>query len=102
MNLTENQVKRLRPLLTKLVNEVKQELKEETKQLDVNELKVIAKFVNSLSAVPHLSYSTNDAFIKQKEREISEIRIAIMNYVEGNSTYKFLGKSPNGWKLVKK
>ena len=28
MNLTENQIKRIKPLLTKLVNEVKQELKE--------------------------------------------------------------------------
>ena len=29
MNLTENQIKRIRPLLTKLVNEVKTELREE-------------------------------------------------------------------------
>jgi len=102
MKLTEEQVKKIKPLLTKLVNEVKQELKEETKQLDSNELKVIAQFVNSLGGVPNLSYSTNDAFIKQKEREIASIRIEIMNYVEQNSNYKFLGKSPNGWKLVKK
>lgn len=102
IKLTESQIKRIKPLLTKLVNEVKQQLKEETKQLDSNELKIIVQFVNSLGAVPHLSTSTNDQFIKQKEREISGIRIEIMNYVEENSAYKFLGKSPNGWKLVKK
>lgn len=102
MKLTEEQVKKIKPLLTKLVNEVKQELKEETRLLDPSELKVIAQFINSLSSVPHLAYSTEDAFIKQKEQEIGGIRIEIMKYVAQNSNYKFIGKSPNGWKLVKK
>ena len=101
--MTKEQEKKLTPILKKLIKEVKQELKEESgKQLDSQELKVIVDYINGLSAVPHLDYSTNDVTIKTIANKIAELRIEMMNYVEDNSQYKFIGKSPKGWKLIKK
>lgn len=73
----------------------------ENVQLDTNEMKVILSFINSLSAVT-LRHSTNDDFIRQQEEKVRQIRMDIMHYCEENSIYTFYGKSPTGFKLVKK
>lgn len=89
--LSENKMK-----YKKIVTEmIKSQINEST-MLDSNELKVINTYVNGLGATPTLRYSTNDSFILQKAEEINKIRIEIMNYVEENSNYKFIGKSPQG------
>lgn len=92
-------------VLKKYINEVKREMMKEdvpSKMLDSNELKVISAYINGLSAAPHLDHATNDQTIKKIARQVSGLRIEMMRYVEENSNYKFIGKSPNGWKLVKK
>lgn len=59
MNLTEQQIKRLKPLLTKLVNEVKQELKEATFR------SVKVTYSNGTSMTTSLNPKVTDAEIKQ-------------------------------------
>lgn len=70
--------------------------------LDGSDVKVASDMVSGLSSVPNAGHRTNDSFLKQKYDEISRLRIAIMEYVEQNSGYKFAAKGGNGWKLVKK
>ena len=82
--------------------EVRSELKESPEQLMSQDLKIISQYVNGLGAAPALRHSIDDKFILQKAEEINKLRIEIMNYVEENSAYRFYGKSPSGWKLVKK
>ena len=100
--MTNDQKKRIKPLLKRLVMEVKNELSEAPEQLMPQDLKIISQYVNVLGAAPALRHSIDDKFILQKAEEINTLRIEIMNYVEENSAYKFYGKSPSGWKLVKK
>lgn len=87
----------LKPIVEGILNEAP-----ENEQLDSNELKIIARYVNGLGSTPTIRHSTNNKFILDAEQRINAIRMEIMNYVEENSAYKFYGKSPLGWKLVKK
>lgn len=100
--MTNDQKKRIKPLLKRLIMEVRSELKEAPEQLMSQDLKIISQYVNGLGAAPALRHSIDDKFILQKAEEINKLRIEIMNYVEENSAYRFYGKSPSEWKLVKK
>lgn len=105
IKLTEQQVEKLTPIIRKIVNEVKTNLNEEQKMLDTYDLtalKTISKFVDGLAGLPSLRHATKDSNVREIEDQISALRIELMQYVEDNSGYQFIGKSPNGWKLVKK
>lgn len=81
--------------------EVRKNLREGTTELDLQDAKLALQMVNHLSAVS-VRHNTNDVVLKQFEEEIASIRIQIMKYVEENSKFSFYGKSPNGFKLIKK
>lgn len=92
---------KVKKFLTPLVESIMRE-EESPRMLDPQELKVISQYVNGLSAVPSLRHSINDKTILNLADKVNSLRMEIMEYVEQNSNYKFYGKSPQGWKLVKK
>tara|TARA_R110000868_G_scaffold217359_1_gene467429 strand:+ start:1364 stop:1696 length:333 start_codon:yes stop_codon:yes gene_type:complete len=92
---------RLRKKIRSLVEDV---LKEEPNSaLDIQEVKAALVMINNMAAGSDgLNYKTNDKGLKELEKKIRDLRIELMNYVEQRSQYTFYGKSPNGFKLVKK
>lgn len=76
MNLTENQVKRLRPLLIKLVNEVKQEIgMDDTKYNEWNDAK---------QSILKIGSSRDYNFMNKSDRtEIKNHILAITKIVDG-------------------
>jgi len=91
---------RLRIRIRTLVEDI---LKEDGGMLDINDAKAALVMINGMSAGSDgLNYSTNDKGLKDYGNKVRELRIEIMEYVEKNSGYTFYGKSPNGFKLVKK
>lgn len=87
---------KIRPIVERLMTE-------ENNSLDSQDLKVALRLINGLSdGSVGLRHSTNDRGLLDFERKVSALRIEIMEYVEQNSQYTFYGKSPHGFKLVKK
>lgn len=80
------------------LNSILNSLREE---IEYDAPKVAMDMVNALSGFD-VSHRVNDAFLKQKDEELRKIRIEIMEYIEKNSNYTWYGKSPSGFKLVKK
>lgn len=76
-------------------------LNEDLQNLDGNDLKVLMRYINGLSALGNL-FEINDKFLRSKASEISANRIEMMNYIEKNSDFNFDGSRGTGWKLVKK
>ena len=82
-------------------NETKRMMKE-VNQLDHQDVKIALNLVNSLvQGTTSLEHQTNDPSLKSFSEHIRKIRIEIMNYVEDNSNFKFLGNG-KGFKLIKK
>ncbi len=69
---------------------------------DAQDIKVALQAVNGLAqATSGLNHMTNDQELKRFAEQIRSIRIEIMEYVEQNSNYSFLGTG-RGFKLIKK
>lgn len=92
---------KLRKKIRTLVEDV---LKEDGKNsLDSNDLKVALRLINGMSeGSVGLDHATNDRGLKNFNERLIGLRIEIMEYCEKNSGYTFYGKSPYGFKLVKK
>lgn len=99
IKLTPAQLK-MKRLLTPLVENIMNEA-DPSDFMDSQDLKKILDYVNALSSV-NLSHFIESKTIKDLEEQVRQIRIKIMQHVEQNSDFKFLGKSPSGFKLVKK
>lgn len=98
--LTPSQVKLknvLRPIVEGILNEA-----EPSSKLDSQEVKVIAAYINGLSSTPTIRYSVNDRNVLAITDKINALRMELMEYVKENSDYEYRGKSPFGWKWIKK
>lgn len=76
-------------------------LKQMNEEVRSDAPKVAMFMVNALSGL-NIDLKTSDEFLRDKARQLNDLRIEIMEYIEKNSNYTWYGKSPSGFKLVKK
>lgn len=98
MNKNYTESKFTKQDLTEMIRKV---VKEEI-DFDGNDFKLILNYINSLASAPTLHHHINDKTLIDYDNQVKNIRIKMMEYVEQNSNYTFIGKSPSGFKLVKK
>lgn len=72
------------------------------KKLDAQEVKAIATFIDGMSTGSYLRHQTNDKTVLDIYDQVDSLRMKLMDYVKNNSDYEYRGKSPNGWKWIKK
>lgn len=87
----------LKPIVEGILNEA-----EPSSKLDAQEVKVIAAYINGLSSAPTMRYNVNDRNVLAIADKINALRMELMEYVKENSDYEYRGKSPFGWKWIKK
>ena len=91
-------------LESKLRKMVKSVLKEaDGKELSPQDLKYALQVINAVSGVSQYRHAFGSKELINFLDKFSDLRVEMMNYIDdNNSQYSFYGKSPSGFKYVKK